>query len=121
MSWLRFFAQLHGHVGWLLVASLMHPALLLRAGRGRGLAIVATSLSVLATCSGALLYPSYRVLVKRSLFLDDPRLGWAFERKEHLAFAAASFALLGLVASELANRGSVMKKQLPKAIKILKR
>ena len=53
---------------------------------------------------GSALYPSYRGAIKRPLFVLDARLGWAFERKEHLAFAAASCALLGLVALALAGR-----------------
>lgn len=104
MSLLRFLAQLHGHFGWLTAAALLHPALLLQARRGRGVALVATILTVSSVVFGSALYPSYRGAIKRPLFLLDSRLGWAFERKEHLAFAAATCALLGLAAVELAVR-----------------
>lgn len=104
MSLLRFLAQLHGHLGWLAAAALLHPALLLSARRGRGVAFVATLATVSSVVFGSALYPSYRAAIKRPLFVLDGRIGWAFERKEHLAFAAASCALLGLVAVLLADR-----------------
>lgn len=104
MSLLRFLAQLHGHIGWLAAAALLHPALLLPARRARGVALAATILTVSCVVFGSALYPSYRGAIKRPLFVAASRLGWAFERKEHLAFAAATCALLGLVAVVLADR-----------------
>ena len=47
---------------------------------------------------GAVIYPSYRERVKQHLFIEAPKLGWMFERKEHLAVGAVAFALIGCVA-----------------------
>jgi len=36
--------------------------------------------------------------LKQSIFIDAPRVGWMFERKEHLAVGAVAFAVAGCVA-----------------------
>ncbi len=104
---LRWLQHVHGHCGWLSVAALLHPAIVLRSPKRR--AALSASLSaalVVATASlGAMIYPAYRVTVRRSIFLDAPRLGWMFERKEHLAVGAVVFAVAGCVA-HLAVRGT---------------
>jgi hypothetical protein len=96
---LRFVEHVHGHFGWLTAAALVHPAIVLRRPERR--ARLATTLATLfATATGmvgAWLYPSYRQIVKRALFVQSPRVGWLFERKEHLAVAAIAFAWLGLL------------------------
>ena len=63
-----------------------------------------TTVAVVATALlGGYVYPHYRERLKQHIFIEAPRLGWLFERKEHLAVGAVSFALLGCVA-HLAER-----------------
>lgn len=97
---LRVLERVHGHLGWLAVAALLHPAILLRKPRRRARAsVVLATLAVLATgLLGGTIYPSYRSRLKQHLFVEAPRVGWMFERKEHLAVGAIAFALVGLVA-----------------------
>lgn len=116
---LRLLAELHGHLGWLAAAALVHPAILLRDQakwlvRGRGGAWrVKHSLSIALACglvtaaasAGALVYGPYREKVRPFLFESAPLVGWMFERKEHLALGAAVFAWVGVFAA-LAARSS---------------
>jgi hypothetical protein len=97
---LRALERIHGHLGWLAIAALLHPAILLRNPRRRAPLSVglATLLAVATAALGVTIYPSYRELLKQRLFIEHPALGWTFERKEHLAVGAISFALLGSVA-----------------------
>ncbi len=97
---LRLLERLHGHLAWLAVAGLLHPALLLRNPRRRApLAVgLTTGLVAVAASLGAWVYPEYRARLKQHLFLEAPRLGWMFERKEHLAVGVVAFALVGCVA-----------------------
>jgi hypothetical protein len=97
---LRVLERIHGHLGWLAVAALLHPAVLLRRPRRRArLAVsLATGLVVGNAILGGYLYPEYRSRLKQSIFIDTPRLGWMFERKEHLAVGAVAFALAGCIA-----------------------
>jgi len=97
---LRLLAHLHGHMGWLAAAALVHPALLLRrtGRRARWVCLAATAIVTFAAAIGAAIYPGYRTLVKPVLFAEAPALGWAFERKEHLAVAAVVLSWVGLVA-----------------------
>jgi hypothetical protein len=97
---LRLLEHLHGHLGWLSVAALLHPAIILRNERRRARLSVAlaTGFVVVTALLGVIVYPSYRDLIKQHVFLEAPRLGWMFERKEHLAVGAVSFALAGCVA-----------------------
>jgi len=48
--------------------------------------------------SGAWLYEPYRATVKLRLFTEAPALGFAFERKEHLAFGALCLTWAGAAA-----------------------
>ena len=102
---LRVLERLHGHLGWLAVAALLHPAILLRSPRRRAplAVLLATGLVVATAALGASFYGEYRARLKQHIFIEAPRLGWLFERKEHLAVGAVSFALLGCVA-HLAER-----------------
>ena len=96
---LRALEHVHGHLGWMSVAALAHPAVFLRRPRRAPLSVVlATSLVIGAAVIGALIYPRYRDRLKQHIFLDAPRIGWLFERKEHLAVGAVAFALAGCVA-----------------------
>ena len=97
---LRVLERIHGHLGWLSVAALLHPAILLVNPRRRARLSVALAggLAALTAALGATIYPDYRVQLKPSIFATAPSLGWLFERKEHLAVGAVAFALLGCVA-----------------------
>jgi hypothetical protein len=94
---LRLLERVHGHLGWLSVAALLHPAILLRQRRRRARLSVslATGFVVVTALLGAYVYPSYRDRIKQHLFIDAPKLGWMFERKEHMAVGAVAFALVG--------------------------
>jgi hypothetical protein len=59
-------------------------------------ATLATALATLAALLGATMYPAYRTQIKPALFAEAPKVGWAFERKEHLATAAVLLAWVGL-------------------------
>jgi hypothetical protein len=96
---LRALERVHGHLGWLSVAALLHPAIFLRrANRRARLSVSLATGSVAVTgVLGATIYPSYRDRLKQHIFIDAPRLGWLFERKEHLAVGAVAFALVGCI------------------------
>lgn len=97
---LRVAEHIHGHMGWLSVAALLHPAILLRNAKRR--ARLAVSLTTgLVTASGLLgawIYPEYRARLRHALFVEAPTVGWLFERKEHLAVGAIGFAWIGCIA-----------------------
>jgi hypothetical protein len=97
---LRVLERVHGHLGWLGVAALLHPAILLANPRRRAkLAVTLATSSVTATALlGASLYPEYRARLKQQIFIEAPTVGWMFERKEHLAVGGVAFALVGCVA-----------------------
>ncbi len=94
---LRLAEHIHGHLGWLAAVALAHPAVLLRRTNRR--AHLSVSLAVgLATAAGAIgvaLYGAYRETLRQSIFVDAPRIGYLFERKEHLAFGAVVLAWAG--------------------------
>jgi hypothetical protein len=92
--------HVHGHLGWLAAAALVHPAVLLRNPRRKAHLAVASALGVVTAAGslGAWLYPAYRDRLKQSLFLEAPRIGYLFERKEHLAFGAILLAWAGALA-----------------------
>jgi hypothetical protein len=97
---LRVLEHIHGHLGWLSVAALLHPAILLRQTKRRsGLSVaLATGFVVVTALFGGCIYPHYRDRIKQHIFIEAPKLGWMFERKEHLAVGAVAFALVGCVA-----------------------
>jgi hypothetical protein len=96
---LRLLEHIHGHLGWLAVAALVHPAIVLRNPKRR--ARLAVTLSVaLATLAGALggyLYFYYSLVLRRAIYVASVRHGLMFERKEHLAFGAIALAWAGCV------------------------
>lgn len=100
LAWLRILEHIHGHAGWLTVAALLHPAIVLRnpKRRARLSVALATLFSVTTGALGASIYPHYRLRLKQAIFIHAPTLGWCFERKEHLAVGAIGFALVGCVA-----------------------
>ncbi len=81
----------------LSIASLLHPAILLRRGKRRAhLAVVSAALLPVVTAGlGLFLYPDYRAELRRDIFVESIALGNAFERKEHLALGAALLAWAG--------------------------
>jgi hypothetical protein len=97
---LRALERIHGHLGWLSVAALLHPAIVLVNPRRRArLSVSLAAAFALATgLLGAWLYPEYRGRIKQHLFIEVPRVGWLFERKEHLAVGAVALAMAGCVA-----------------------
>lgn len=96
---LRVLEHVHGHLGWLAVAALLHPAIILRdpKRRARLSVTLATALVVTTASLGAWIYPDYRVQLKKRIFIESASVGWMFERKEHLAIAAVAFALVGFI------------------------
>lgn len=96
---LRALERLHGHAGWLGVALLVHPAILLRRQRRAGLAVgLATGAITAVAALGLYLYVEYRTRLKRMIFTEAPDVGFLFERKEHLAFGAVLLAWAGCAA-----------------------
>lgn len=97
---LRVLERIHGHLGWLSAAALLHPAIVLRNPKRRAkLSVVLATSFVSATGAlGAYVYPDYRRLLKQHIFRESAGVGWLFERKEHLAIGAMAFALAGFVA-----------------------
>ena len=104
LATLRLLEHVHGHVGWLAVAALLHPAIILRNPNRRARLSVALStlFAFAAGLMGANIYPDYRNRLKQAIFLHAPSLGWWFERKEHLAVGAIGLALAGCVAHFIA-------------------
>jgi hypothetical protein len=103
---LRVLEHVHGHLGWLAAAALVHPVVVLRTPGRRALLAtsLATALVTLAGTLGVVLYPDYRGRLKQAIFIEAPAMGWQFERKEHLAAGAIALSWAGL-AAHLASRG----------------
>jgi hypothetical protein len=94
---LRLLERVHGHLGWLAAAALIHPAIVLRNPKRR--ARLSAGLSALFTTAtaafGAYIYPHYSRTLRRVVYTASTRYGLLFERKEHLAFAALALAWAG--------------------------
>lgn len=92
--------HIHGHLGWLAAASLVHPAIVLRSRTRRAhLAVgLSTGMVTVAAMIGLWIYVAYRERLKQGIFLHAPSVGWLFERKEHLAFGAVVLAWAGAAA-----------------------
>jgi hypothetical protein len=97
---LRLLEHVHGHLGWLSVAALLHPVIVLRNPRrvARWTVALAAGFTAATAMLGATIYPAYRERVRPVIFAEAPRIGWMFERKEHLAVGAVGLALAGCVA-----------------------
>ena len=97
---LRLIEHVHGHAGWLSAAILVHPALVLRdrSRRAPWAVGLATTLATTTAAAGAWLYVSYRETLRQRIFVESPSIGYLFERKEHLAFAAVLLAWAGALA-----------------------
>ena len=94
---LRLLERIHGHLGWLVAAALIHPAIILRRPkrRARLAVLLSATLATLAGGLGAFIYPSYSRMLRRAMYVASFRHGLLFERKEHLAFAAILLAWAG--------------------------
>jgi hypothetical protein len=103
---LRVLEHVHGHLGWLSAAALLHPAILLRSPRRKAHLSVwlATGFLTVTGALGAYLYGPYCDQVKQQLFIHAPGVGYLFERKEHLAFGAVLLSWAGAVAYTAATR-----------------
>jgi len=97
---IRVGEHIHGHLGWLSAAALLHPAILLRrVKRPAHLSVtLAVALVTLVGALGAALYSPYRDALRQPIFAEAPTLGYLFERKEHLAFGSVVFAWVGTLA-----------------------
>ncbi len=109
MTGLRLLESIHGHLGILATAALVHPAILLRHGkpltrRNRWALSLAAAFSIAAWSAGIFIYGDYRRLVKRGLFQASVRAGLFFETKEHLALGVVCLASGALVAALMAPR-----------------
>jgi hypothetical protein len=93
----RLAEHVHGHLGWLAAIGLVHPAILLRSTRRKAHLSVALAVGLVTTVFsvGVIIYPAYRDRLRQSLFQQAPRIGYLFERKEHLAFGALLLAWAG--------------------------
>jgi hypothetical protein len=105
---LRILEHVHGHLGWLAVAALVHPALLLRNPRRRArLAVIASvSIATATALLGGYLYYFFSHQLRRALYVASPVHGMLFERKEHLAFGALALAWAAALV-HLFGRGDV--------------
>ncbi|HEY8078228.1 MAG TPA: hypothetical protein VIF62_29070 [Labilithrix sp.] len=115
---LRLVEHVHGHLGWLAAAVLVHPAVVLRDRKRRAHWAVglATAFVTIASAIGAWLYVSYTERLKQSIFIATPTIGMLFERKEHLAFGAVVLAWAGAAAYFAAPRASEATRTLLRTI-----
>jgi hypothetical protein len=103
--------RLHGHLGVLALALLLHPVITLRRRGltlwGRRTADLAAAMLAATFAGGWWLYPSYRESVKPALLADLPGIALRFESKEHLALFAAVLAIAG--AAALRGKGPALR------------
>ena len=105
---LRLTEHIHGHLGWLAAAVLIHPAIVLRSRTRRAHLAVALSTGFITVAAGVglWLYVAYRERLKQGIFMHAPVVGMLFERKEHLAFGAVMLAWTGAAAYFAAPRAT---------------
>lgn len=114
----RLAEHLHGHLGWLAAALLVHPAVVLRDRRRRAhLAVgLATAFVTSASAIGAFVYVAYRDRLRHDVFVTWPAIGLLMERKEHLAFGALVLAWAGAAAYFGAPRAEPPMRELLRTI-----
>ncbi len=102
----RVAEHVHGHLGWLAAAALLHPAILLRnRNRKAHLSVgLSTGFATGVGLLGTWLYGPYRDRLKQHIFIEQRWIGLMFERKEHLAFGAILLAWAGASAYTVAFR-----------------
>lgn len=97
-------ARLHAALAWAATAALLAAPFLARKGAARArpvaIAIRAAAVGLLLSAGalGFLLHEPYRAKIRQRLFIDAPGLGWLFERKLHMAFAASLLGVSALAA-----------------------
>ena len=96
----RLIEHVHGHLGWLAAATLVHPAIVLRSRTRRANFAVglSTAFVTVAAALGVWLYAAYRERLKQGIFVHSPAIGLLFERKEHLAVGAVLLSWAGAAA-----------------------
>jgi hypothetical protein len=104
----RLMEHVHGHLGWLAAATLLHPAIVLRSRTRRAHWAVglSTAFVTVASSLGVWVYVAYRERLKQGIFQHAPVIGLMFERKEHLAFGAVVLAWAGAAAYFAAPRAT---------------
>lgn len=117
MNALELLASVHGHLGVLASAALLHPSISLRHGRplARGMRWsigLTAAFTVLAFSLGVAIYEDYRELVKRGLFVESRAAGLLFETKEHLAYVVVALTVGGAVCALAAPRDEPRLRQL---------
>jgi hypothetical protein len=88
----------HAVIAWLATAALVMAAWVAVRGRPPRRGALATggaalALVIAAGATGLALHDPYRARLRQRLFLRSMQLGWLFEQKQHLAFAALLFAV----------------------------
>lgn len=116
MTAIRLLETLHGHLGVLAAAALLHPAIVMRKGRplsyrSRWAVVLSTAFAALAFGSGLVIYPSYRTAVRARLFLKSTRAGFLFETKEHIAYAVVAISLGACVCALVAPKNATSLRQ----------
>ncbi len=108
---LRLFERIHGHLGWLAVAALVHPVILLRNPRRRARLSVALAASLVTATAilGGAIYGPYSRHVRRKVYLASAQMGLLFERKEHLAVLAVALAWAGCALHFITPDGSLSR------------
>ena len=104
---LRSLARWHAFAAWSATAGLVVAAwLFARASKVRRAAGAAAVGLVLAAAGlGLALSDPYRARLRQRLFVEAPGMGWLFERKLHLAYAAVLLAVSALAMTLRIDRG----------------
>ncbi len=107
--WYALIERLHGHLAILGLALLLHPIVMLRAGRRptartRLVAELGAALLLVPFAVGLAIYPAYRQGVKPGLLAEAPVVTAQFEVKEHLAALAVALAVGGAVTLRAGGR-----------------
>lgn len=115
---IRLTEHVHGHIGWLAAAILIHPAIVLRDRKRRAhLAVgLAAAFVTVAGALGCWVYVAYRDKLKQAIFQTSPFIGLLMERKEHLAFGAVVLAWAGAMAYFAAPRAEPETRELLRTI-----
>jgi len=106
---LRTVERLHAVAAWAATAALVGAVWMSARAQRRAAQVagaVAVGLVVVAGGLGLALHDPYRARLRQRLFVEAPSLGWLFERKQSLAFAAVLLAVCALAATVRRARGS---------------
>lgn len=105
-AWLE---QLHGLLGVLGAALILHPVVTLRTAKRPSrwtqfTADLGAALWVAPFVIGWQIYPSYRHHIKPRLWVEQHQVALSFESKEHLAFLATTLAVAGALTLRAGSR-----------------